>query len=378
MHPTPPKRLAFIDNLRVMLIMLVVAHHAAQPYGPTGGEWPIFNPERAPVLGPFFAVNAAFFMGLFFFISGYFLPAAYDRKGVKLFLKSRFKRLGIPLLFFALVVFPPVLYKLAAPPVSFLAFFTQVYINQLEIEVAHLWFLMHLLFYALVYALWRKVSLPVSPPPGLDRQVPSQAAMLAYLVGLTAVTFIVRIDYPIDRWVNIFGFLPAEVAHLPQYSSLFVLGIMAYRHHWLERMATSQGFTWLGIGLGAALLRYAYSLNRDRLALPDAIEGGGLSWQSLIWSGWEATICMGLCIGLLILFREKINFQGNRLRILADNVYMVYLIHLLWVIYLQFTIASLSIGPFAKFGLVTLMGIPISFAFSSLLRRLPWVKAIVF
>ncbi|MEM8808493.1 MAG: hypothetical protein AAGF01_20950 [Cyanobacteria bacterium P01_G01_bin.38] len=47
MHPTLPTRLTFIDNLRIMLTMLVVAHHAAQPYGPTGGEWPIFD------IGPF-------------------------------------------------------------------------------------------------------------------------------------------------------------------------------------------------------------------------------------------------------------------------------------------------------------------------------------
>lgn len=67
-------RLIFMDNLRVFLMVLVVAHHAAQPYGPTGGDWLIFNPERAAILGPFFAVNAAFFMGLFFFIAGYFLP----------------------------------------------------------------------------------------------------------------------------------------------------------------------------------------------------------------------------------------------------------------------------------------------------------------
>ena len=40
-----PARLYYADNLRVCLVMLVVAHHAAQAYGPTGGFWPIRNPE---------------------------------------------------------------------------------------------------------------------------------------------------------------------------------------------------------------------------------------------------------------------------------------------------------------------------------------------
>ena len=40
-------RLHFIDNMRVGLITLVVAHHAGQPYGPTGGQWPLFSHDRS-------------------------------------------------------------------------------------------------------------------------------------------------------------------------------------------------------------------------------------------------------------------------------------------------------------------------------------------
>jgi hypothetical protein len=32
-------RLFYLDNLRVMLTVLVIAHHVGQAYGPTGGEW---------------------------------------------------------------------------------------------------------------------------------------------------------------------------------------------------------------------------------------------------------------------------------------------------------------------------------------------------
>jgi peptidoglycan/LPS O-acetylase OafA/YrhL len=73
------RTLFFIDNLRIALIMLVIAHHAGQAYGPTGGFWYFENPERASILGAFFTVNRSFFMSLFFMISGYFLPASYDR-----------------------------------------------------------------------------------------------------------------------------------------------------------------------------------------------------------------------------------------------------------------------------------------------------------
>src|ERR1043165_5061941 len=86
-------RLDYVDALKVLLTVLVIAHHAGQPYGPTGGRWPIFDAQRSAILGPFFSVNAAFFMGLFFLISAYFLPSSFDRKGAVMFLKDRFLRL---------------------------------------------------------------------------------------------------------------------------------------------------------------------------------------------------------------------------------------------------------------------------------------------
>ncbi|OPY28852.1 MAG: Acyltransferase family protein [Methanocella sp. PtaU1.Bin125] len=77
-------RLFYLDNLKVLLIMPVVMHHAGQPCGP-GGDWPI-APGPLPgidllLMSLFFVVNSAFFMGLFFLISAYFLPGSYDRKG---------------------------------------------------------------------------------------------------------------------------------------------------------------------------------------------------------------------------------------------------------------------------------------------------------
>ncbi|NJO75003.1 MAG: acyltransferase [Leptolyngbyaceae cyanobacterium RM1_406_9] len=94
-----PSHLWFVDNVRIFLTVLVIAHHAGQPYGPTGGMWLVSNLEQADILGAFFATNAAFFMGLFFLISGYFVPGAYARKGTKVFLQERFLRLGVPILF---------------------------------------------------------------------------------------------------------------------------------------------------------------------------------------------------------------------------------------------------------------------------------------
>lgn len=372
---TPMSRLAFVDNLRVFLTVLVVAHHAGQPYGPTDGRWLIFNPERANVLGAFFAVNAAFFMGLFFLISGYFVPGAYDRKGAAKFLQDRCLRLGVPVFVFAVAVFPLVFY-LTIPGQSFEQFLIDRHLSQGYVEVGHLWFLVHLLIYAIVYVLWRRWQ---QSSPGCESLIaaPSHGWIGGYLVGLAIVTFIVRILYPIDVWVRVLGVIPVEMAHLPQYLSLFVMGMMAYRHNWLYEMPAQRGMIWLAIGLIASLLRYAYALGGEKWFPTRLIAGGGWDWRSLLWSTWEAVICVGMSVGLLTLFREQVNLQGRLLQSLSVNAYTVYVIHILIVVAVQFSIASLVLHPLIKFSLVTLVSVPLCFVVSHYLRKLSIVNNVL-
>ena len=95
------KRLYYLDNLKVCLTVLVIMHHAGQAYG-NGGDWaytPSNPAEFMPWIWHFFSTNAAFFMGLYFFISGYFVPISFDRQGTKQFIRKKLLRLGVPLLF---------------------------------------------------------------------------------------------------------------------------------------------------------------------------------------------------------------------------------------------------------------------------------------
>jgi surface polysaccharide O-acyltransferase-like enzyme len=334
------QRLDYLDALKVALTTLVIAHHAGQPYGPTGGRWPIFDAERAAVLGPFFSVNAAFFMGLFFMISAYFLPSSLDRKGTWTFLKDRFVRLGIPFVIVGLTIGA---------------------LSGSTFDPAHTWFLAHLLVYAVLYSTWRVLGLP-----GPRLPVPGHRAILVYAFLLASATAMVRMaGFPQDRWVAFVGVIPLEVAHLPQYASLFAIGLLARRGRWLSEFPTGTGMVWLAVGLSLSIARYLYS----------AAIGGGP--HPMLWSVWESFICVGLCAGLPVLFREHLSRPG-RLRAIAPNAYGAYVVHVLPVVVgLQFALAQVSVDPLTKFALVTLTGVPLSFLVAAALRRLPGTRAVV-
>ncbi len=126
----------------------------------------------------------------------------------------------------------------------------------------------------------------------------------------------------------------------------------------------------------ATLARYGYALVGGR-QLPALIAPGGLDWRSLVWSGWEAVICVGPCVGLLTLARERCNGQGRLARALSANAYAVYVIHIWPVVGLQFAVANVGLPPFAKFALVTLAAVPLCFALGRLLRGLPPVRRVL-
>jgi surface polysaccharide O-acyltransferase-like enzyme len=135
------QRLYYLDNLKVCLTVLVIMHHAGQAYG-NGGGWaytPSNPAEFMPWIWHFFSTNAAFFMGLYFFISGYFVPRSFDMQGAKLFVQKKLLRLGVPLL-----VMGAILSALSG-----------------KIVIGHMWFVESLLVFCLVYALIRQRVSPI-------------------------------------------------------------------------------------------------------------------------------------------------------------------------------------------------------------------------
>jgi fucose 4-O-acetylase-like acetyltransferase len=331
--------MVFVDALRVMVIVIVIAHHAAQPYGPTGGAWPVTDPGNIAWLGPFFMVNAAFGMGLLFLLAGYFVPGSYDRKGPRRFLRDRWTRIGVPLVAFASLVHVPVAYFTAPGASTPDALLRSLYRGGWQNVYGHLW-------------------------------------LSAFVAGLALLTWVVRGWYAIDEWVPLLFVVAAEPAHLPQYAGLFLLGAVAYRGDWLSRLPTKLGTIWLSIGLAASIGIFAARLLfPDRWA--DAIAVGGFNGPSLLYSTWEALVCVGLCVGLTVLAREVFRRANPLLAAMSAASYAAYIVHLLLVVSLQFAVVGLDLPPLVKFGLVTAFGVLLSFGVGHLSQWIPGARVVL-
>ncbi|HWI65195.1 MAG TPA: acyltransferase family protein [Symbiobacteriaceae bacterium] len=383
--PRPrPTRYWYLDNLKVVLTALVILHHTGQPYGPTGGFWYFEDSLSFEPLGIFFRINASFFMGLFFLVSGYFMPGSFDRKGAAAFVKDRLLRLGLPLVTLFVTVIPGIMYVsyrgIRGGTLPFWSYITQIYLgggprpeglvspSWPELQFGHLWFVEHLLFYAVCYAigrrLWRRRQ---APPVGPQRPAPGDLAIVAYIAALSAVTVLIRVWYPIDRWVAFLGFIQMEPAHVAQYLSFLILGAAAYRRGWLSSFAAARGFRWLAAGVGLSLL-YA------------GLVQAGLWWGHVpgwLDSVWECAFAVSIAIGLLTLGRERLNTESRFWQALSADAFAAYLFHVPVIVALQFAMAPIGAPALVKFLVVGVVGVVATFAVSHLIRRIPGVSRIL-
>ena len=343
-------RLRFLDNLRVVAMALVIMQHVGQVYGPTLGQWPIPRQvETAFILDPFFTVNRSFGMSLFFMIAGYFAVLACDKKGPAAFLKDRGLRLGIPLLVWT--VFMALMQTFLTPTPA------TGYTRGIPwpVEVAHMWFVQNLLIFSAVYAIGRMLARGKRGGLPKTYEMPPWWTIALFALALALVSAIVRTWYDMDQWVYLLGFVKLQPFDLPRDLSLFVVGMVAARRDWLMRFPSTAGRAWLGVGLMLAAAWYIF-----RLVAP-----AGVHLDSMITGAaftlWESFLCVAMCIGLVILFRDAWSTQSSLMRRAAQAQYATYIFHIGVVLLFQWAFMNLTGSPFAKFLVVSLVTVPVSF-----------------
>ena len=338
------KRLCYLDNLKVCLTVLVIMHHAGQAYG-NGGGWaytPSNPAEFMPWIWHFFSTNAAFFMGLYFFISGYFVPRSFDKQGTKQFVHKKLLRLGVPLLFMGGIIS-----ILSGKP-----------------EIGHMWFVESLLVFCLIYALIRQWVQPVNEA---CYSKPTVIGLLVVALLMGVGSYVIRQISPQDHWIWPFGIipLPMEPAHYLQYVMMFVLGILAYRFQWLDKMSNSVGFMALLIGIALAMGNY--------------LRDGG-PWDAFVWQWfgiYESLMCVFISFGLIWLFREFVSTTSRFWQWCAAQSYGAYMFHLLLMIVLQNAMDSIWIGAFGKFLFIGVVTTVLSFHLTWMVKMIPGFKKVL-
>ena len=391
-------RLLYIDNLRWVMIMLVVSMHAAVTYSHLGSwyymEDRTVSAAETGLFATYQATLQSFFMGFLFFIAGYFVPGAYDSKGPGKFIRDRAFRLGLPLLFFVLILQPVAIYCIGlfhgedVAPNGFIGLYSHYITSGHWLGgTGPLWFCEALLIFCLGYALFRTLQARLrvagagrttATTPAIARphatSAPGKARIWGMIILIAVMTFLVRFPWP-----NGTSFYNLQFCYFSQYVAYFIAGTLAFRGGWLDKFTTADGTYWRRVALiGGSLVWTAL------LVLGGSTKGslsayqGGLHWQSLGMAFWESMTGTAISLCLLVVFRERFNRQGRAARFFSANAFAVYVFHTPILIAISRVVSPVQAPLLLKFLFLTFISLVVSYTLCSLLfRKLPLLRRIL-
>jgi hypothetical protein len=374
--PTPGRheRVAYLDNLKVLLVAAIIAAHGIGAYSWLDGAWPYQSVRevRLTAVGDVVLSVPAlpgllFVMALFFLISGLITPASMSRKGPVGFARGRLARLGIPLLVWVLGIWPALVYAVHMAAGERYSYWHGFVRANPFLDSGPMWFVAVLLIFSLGYAGWRQWAQratkrrAASTQPSSDprRRLPGRTVVLL-AVAASVATILIR---------PVFPFMSSQVGQLklwqwPEYLALFGLGIVAAQRGWFDpmpdRLRRGCGRAALVALLALAALTAAILLTSQKL---DVIGEPGLHWAPLAMAAIEGPLAVTAAIWLLGVAQRRLERPlGRGIKALARSSYGAFILQGPVLIGLMLVLRPLSLPAEAKGLIVASAGVAGSFA----------------
>ncbi len=359
-----------LANLRGIVIVIVVGFHSVLAYlsflGPSPFqfdrspyEWrafPIVDSQRWAGFDIFCAWQDVYLMSLMFFLSALFTWPSLTRKRSGTFLVDRLLRLGVPFVFALVVVMPLALYpayRVTAIDPGLIAY-GQHFLALPFWPNGPMWFLWQLLALTMVAV-------------GVHRFAPHTVEFLGSLsstAGLHPGRYFVGL-----ATAAVLAYVPLALVFTPWYWS--EQGPFALQ---FCRPLLYAVFYVAGLGVGAYGLERGLLTARGMLARRWSLWLLGAVSSFVLWMGLTsltmtvaapapfflqlmvdisfALACTGGCFGLIAVCLRFGAVRLPMLSTLSDNAFGIYLLHYIFVVWLQYALLGLALFAIAKAAIV--------------------------
>ena len=377
-----------LANLRGVVILIVLAFHAMLAYlnwipvTGSGFDSPPYDWRAFPIIDNhrFFGFDLicawqdVYLMSLMFFLSGLFVCPSLARKTDWAFLRDRVLRLGLPYAFGIAVVIPLAVYptyRLTASDPGIAAYWHSLLALPFWPN-GPLWFLWQLLALNFIAAGLRFVAPDAIPALGRWSEAADKnlvryfgallaASALAYVPLAVAFTpwawsnsglFAVQFCRPLLYAVYFFAGIGIGAAGIER-SLIAVGGVLARR--WTYALAAALAALFLWMGLTALTMQRGVSLGVEIAADLSFVPACAAGCFFLI------AVCLRFAIG-----------SSRLLGYLSANAYGLYLVHYVFIVWLQYALLSAPWFAIVKAGLVFTGTLILSLATTFAVQRIPW------
>jgi peptidoglycan/LPS O-acetylase OafA/YrhL len=369
---------------------MVLAHHSSLAYTTFArfdsrhifeSTAPIVDTARWVFLDYAENFNDVFFMSLMFLISGLFVVQALRRHGARQFIEDRLLRLGVPFAFTVTLLMPIAFYAAwqeAGRSTGYVDFWLRL--AQGGFAVGPPWFIWVLLVFDClvvpVVLLFR--HLPEEVAARLVRVSAHAARSGLILTVLAGVVYLPLLSkYGFGTWTNFitppFAF---QISRIGLYALWFLVGCFAGSAGLEQGLFARSGL--LARRWPVWLLFCAASYNAlwflPRLTLVQAWEPGSRGvLEALLW------VCSNVAstLAFVALFRGAVSRRHAWMDSLARSAYVMYLVHYVYVTWVQKSLLDVGLPAGIKFVVVFVAVTALSWLTAQAAIRIPGVRHLV-
>ena len=316
------KRIYWMDNLRTIIIFLVVLYHVGGVYESAGlwkSFWIVSDSDTLSWVGIVGIAFDIFIMPTMFFISGYLTPPSLKNKTTWGFLKRKFRRLIVPWAVAVLTLIPLYkvifLYSRGLPQEAWTTYF---HFSEGNISSQNwLWFLPLLFVFNLLYLLLQKANINVS---NISRK---WAVLVVFLISF-AYSFGIGWVVEFRSWTHS-ALLDFENERVLIYFLTFLLGVLFFEQNAFAEKPKSKlvynianGVAWIPVTGHIFVRIYPFFFPEGFAITP--------LYRLLWWLSFDLAL-VSMMVVMIESFWRYFEKTGRIWAELNRNSYGVYIIH---------------------------------------------------
>lgn len=353
-----------LKNLRAFAIMMVVSFHsvlaylASQPAAPEPFDSPPYRWLATPILDDQrwlgFDIYAAFqyvaLMPVMFFLSGIFVWPSLVRRGSWNFFYGRLLRIGLPFVFGVYLLMPiayyPV-YRVTAADPSWLAYWTH-WMALPFWPGGPLWFLWQLLLFdilaVVVYLTAPRLIEALGRFSGNLGEAPSRYLLALLIISVVAYVPLALV-FGVSMWIEFGPFdfqADRPLLYLVYFFAGVGIGVQGYDRGLLRPGgALARGWRiWLACAGGSFLL-WMISMAPSAYGRSNVVIDLGSYFAVVL-------VVATVCLGFAAVFLHFGSAHSALTDSLSENAYAIYLVHYVFVIWLQYTLLGAALPAVVK------------------------------
>lgn len=304
----------YIDNLRWIILLILIPYHAAMAWNVWGEPNYIFYEENR-LISSIIVFFSPYFMPLLFVLAGVSTKFALQKRTYNEYMMERVKRLFVPFLFGTIVLMPIMTYIADKFNYSysggFLEHYAVFFTNHTDLtgadggfSLGQFWFLLYLLIISVV-----SVGIITLTKRFISESEITIPIWIVCILGLPLPL--------LSEWLSIGG------KSFVEYVYLFMLGYFVCADEKIVSKAEKNCWLLFGIGLVATTLNvYLFIWAGKEFVLLNTIAKYVSEWI--------------MVIALISLAKRYLNFSGKVSNYLNKRSFLFYTYHFIWVVLFQY------------------------------------------